>query len=236
MRLPDSRKPSQIDSRREDFFSRPFPETLPDRANRPGQQGRGADSHGQAGSQTESGGFPGTGKWIVGQDQPPTTERSARAKPPLHSDRPTSPPSRPTPPSATPARALGRRASPRGQTPADILEICGRPSTEQNPVVAALLRLHQTGDPDAGVVLLTVIRPMIKAVVRCRNGHLTDEVIDNYWSAASHLIGSTTPTGNHRRPRRLPDTFIRHLGNRLHQHARDLAPSERRWREPPSAR
>ncbi len=118
----------------------------------------------------------------------------------------------------------------RGHTPATILGICGRSSTEQNPVVAALLRLHQSGDPDAGVVLLTALRPMIKAVVRCRNGHLTDEVIDNYWSAASHLIGSTDPNREPLGRDGFPTPFIRHLGNRLHQHARDLAPSERRWR------
>lgn len=117
-----------------------------------------------------------------------------------------------------------------GRTPSAIIELCGQSTIEQNPVVAALLRHHQAGDPDAGLVLLTALRPMLKAVVAYRHQRITDDIIDNYWSAASHLIGATDP--DHapvdRNGRTTP--FITYLGNRLHQHVRYLDPAARRWR------
>lgn len=114
-------------------------------------------------------------------------------------------------------------------TPDDIVELCGQATVDQNPVVAALLRQHQNGDPDAGIVLLTVIRPMLKSVVQYRHGRITDALIDNYWAAASHLIGAIDPDQPPVDRDGQPVAFITHVGNRLCQHVRDLDPAARRW-------
>lgn len=115
-----------------------------------------------------------------------------------------------------------------GRAPTEITALCARATTEQNMVVAALLRQHQAGDPDAGMMLLVALGPMLRAVVRLRHRHVTDDLIDNYWTAASHLIGTvdpdTTPTTRDGRPA----PFLAYLGDRLTENVRKLDPAERR--------
>ncbi len=177
------------------------------------------------------GGFPGTGKRIVGEDQP----AHMKGPPvPSHLTRLLDEQFEHLERHHPRHRILDRWADDpalAGRTPHDVVALCAESTLEQNPVVSALLRRHQSGDPDAGTVLLRALRPMLKAVVEFRYPKITDDLIDNYWSAASHLIGATDPDLEPVERDGTPMPFITHLGNRLHQHTRDLDPAARRWRE-----
>ena len=117
-----------------------------------------------------------------------------------------------------------------GLAPDDIIDICSRPTTDQNPVVAALIELHQTGDLDATTVLMTVLRPMVIASAMKRRGrHLDDEVLDNDWAAVAHTVGTIDP---HRKPtdsEGKPEVFLAHLGKRIGLSRRRLDPTTQRW-------
>ena len=119
-----------------------------------------------------------------------------------------------------------------GRTPAALIDLLERQTLEQNPVIATLLRRHQTGDPDAATILLTAMRPMLKCVVVHRHGAgMTDELMDNYWSAASHLIGAIDPTIRPIGRNGRPALFLSYLGDRLVAHLRQLDPEARRWHD-----
>lgn len=116
-----------------------------------------------------------------------------------------------------------------GRTATDIIDLCRERSLDQNPVVAALLTRHQDGDADAGTVLLTAMQPMVKRVIALRHRvPLNTGLLDNYWAAASHLIGSTSPTVEPVDRHGRPTPFISYLGDRLHHHLRRLDPEMRR--------
>ncbi|MFN3256220.1 MAG: hypothetical protein ACE37B_11025 [Ilumatobacter sp.] len=119
-----------------------------------------------------------------------------------------------------------------GRTPTAILDLCEQCTIDQNPVVAALLTRHQAGDPDAGTVLLTAMRPMIKRVITLRHHTaLNRDMLDNYWSAASHLIGSVDPAVRPVRRDGEPTPFLSYLGDRVYTHLRKLDPAGRRFED-----
>jgi hypothetical protein len=119
-----------------------------------------------------------------------------------------------------------------GLTPADMIDVCERGTLDQNPIVAALIRRHQHGDPDAGTIVLTAMRPMIKAVAHRRHGpRLTDDLLDSYWGAAGHLIGSVNPEVPPRNPAGHTVVFMTYLGNHLVTNLRQFDPAARRWHD-----
>jgi len=119
-----------------------------------------------------------------------------------------------------------------GRTPTAILDLCEQCTVDQNPVVAALLAQHQAGDPDASTVLLTAMRPMIKRVITLRHHTaLNRDLLDNYWSAASHLIGSIDPSVQPVQRDGQPTPFLSYLGDRVYTHLRKLDPAGRRFED-----
>lgn len=119
-----------------------------------------------------------------------------------------------------------------GRTAADIVELCEQPTLDQNPVVAALLQHHHRGDADAATILLTALRPMVITVVTKRYGtNVEDEVIDNHWAAASHLLGHTDPHHTPSDTRGRPVPFLTWVGDHLDSHLRRFDPAHRRWND-----
>lgn len=115
-------------------------------------------------------------------------------------------------------------------TPDDIIDICSRSTTDQNPVVASLIRLHQNGDEDATAVLMTALRPMVIAsAVKRRGRHLDDEVLDNDWAAVAHTLGTIDPDRAPTDSEGEPEVFIAHLGKRIGLSRRQLDPTTQRW-------
>ena len=119
-----------------------------------------------------------------------------------------------------------------GRTPTDIIDLCEQATIDQNPVVAALLTRHQAGDPDAGIVLLTAMQPMVKSIIALRHsGGLSRHVLDNYWSAVAHLIGTIDPTNPPHDRDGQPTLFVSYLGNLVYSHLRKLDPASRRFQD-----
>lgn len=117
-----------------------------------------------------------------------------------------------------------------GLAPDEIVDICSRPTTDQNPVVAALIALHQHGDVDATTVLMTVLRPMVLAAAKTRRkGHINSHVIDNDWAATAHTIGTTDPTIEPVDADGHPVVFLTYLGNQIGYSRRRFDPAAQRW-------
>lgn len=77
-----------------------------------------------------------------------------------------------------------------------ILAHAATATTAQNPLLRALLRLHQDGDADAGTVLMAAVIPMIKrvAATRCRSVRSDrDTEMGNLWGAFGHMIATINP-------------------------------------------
>lgn len=116
-----------------------------------------------------------------------------------------------------------------GLSPDDIIDICERPTIDQNPVVAALIGLHQNGDHDATTVLMTVLRPMVLATAVKRCGRRIDDAVDNDWAAVGHMLGSIDADSEPLDANGQPDVFLTHLGKRLGLSRRRLDPPAQRW-------
>lgn len=117
-----------------------------------------------------------------------------------------------------------------GRTPIEIINICGQPDAAQNPVVAALITLHQHGDEDATTILMTALRPMLlaSAGTRCAS-HLDDDTLDSDWAAVAHVLATIDPTVEPTDSDGQPVVFIAHLGHQLGLSRRKLDPAARRW-------
>lgn len=117
----------------------------------------------------------------------------------------------------------------------DIVECCRRRSTAQNPIVAALIELHQSGDFDASTVLLSVCEPIIYGLTKHRV-IAADQGIgarsrrsgdDNYWAALGHVLATITPdepTNGDGEPK----VFLAHIGAMVTNSRRCLDASARR--------
>lgn len=117
-----------------------------------------------------------------------------------------------------------------GRTPGDIIGLCEQRSIEQNPVVAALIALHQSGDDDATTVLMTALRPMLlaSAGTRC-TGHLNDDELDQDWAAVAHVLATIDPAIEPTDSDGQPMVLIAHLGQQIGLSRRKLDPAARRW-------
>ncbi|WP_420451742.1 hypothetical protein [Ilumatobacter sp.] len=117
-----------------------------------------------------------------------------------------------------------------GRTPTEIIDICAQPGVEQNPVVAALVRLHQDVDDDATTILMTALRPILlaSAGTRCPS-HVDDHTVDSDWAALAHVLATVDPTIEPTDRDGQPVAFISYLGYRLGLSRRQLDPAARRW-------
>lgn len=115
---------------------------------------------------------------------------------------------------------------------ADMLDTCRRRTVEQNPIVAALIELHQSDDDDATTVLLSACRPLFYGVVRhaqrCASTDGTSGTqTTNYWAALGHVLATIEPTppvdGDGR-----PKPFLDEIGIALFRTRKQIDASERR--------
>lgn len=117
-----------------------------------------------------------------------------------------------------------------GHTPSDIVDICHRPTTDQNPVVAALLALHQHGDDDATTILMAALRPMVLAAAAIRRaGPIRDNTLDNDWVAVAHVLATVDPTVEPTDSDGQPAVFFAFLGQQIGRSRRTFDPAARRW-------
>lgn len=111
----------------------------------------------------------------------------------------------------------------------EIIDCCARCTTEQNPIVGALVALHQAGDTDASTVLMTVCKPVIFKLAHMFHEHgLSCEHIDTMWAALGHALALIDPTdvvidddGN-------PKVFIAIIGSWVADCKRQLSAADRR--------
>lgn len=77
----------------------------------------------------------------------------------------------------------------------DIRACCRRKTPEQNPIVAALISLHQHGDTDASTVLMTVCEPLIVKIAHQtrRTSTTGDDHLDAMWAALGHTLAVIDP-------------------------------------------
>lgn len=98
----------------------------------------------------------------------------------------------------------------------DILRLCRSGSVEQNPIVAALLRLHQAGDEDASTLLLGALRPLVALFARRRSGgRLNAQFVDTFWAAAGHMLATVDADHDPVNDDAGPTTLLAYLGQRL---------------------
>ncbi|WP_373068708.1 hypothetical protein [Gemmatimonas sp.] len=117
-----------------------------------------------------------------------------------------------------------------GHTPSDIVDICHRPTTDQNPVVAALITLHQNSDDDATTILMAALRPMVLAAATIRRpGPIRNETIDNDWVAVAHVLATIDPTEEPTDSDGQPIVYFAFLGQQIGRSRRTFDPSARRW-------
>jgi len=108
----------------------------------------------------------------------------------------------------------------------DIIKLCSQATVDQNPVIAALLRLHQHGDIDATTVLLIVLHPIAVKVAVSSHGGDRDH-LSTIWAAVAHLLATvdpdadTTDADGDQRP------FLAYLASRLRASRRALDPGGR---------
>lgn len=111
----------------------------------------------------------------------------------------------------------------------EIIDCCARCTTEQNPIVEALVVLHQAGDTDASTVLMTVCKPVIFKLAHMFHEHgLSYDHIDTMWAALGHALALIDPTdvvvdddGN-------PKVFIAIIGSWVADCKRQISASDRR--------
>ena len=121
----------------------------------------------------------------------------------------------------------------------NIVDCCRRGTIEQNPIVGALIELHQSGDDDASTVLLSVCRPVVHGIAHHagRSARPTDgREADNetacsgassYWAALGHVlatIDSHPPIGADGQPR----VFLAHIGFSVFRSRKQIDASDRR--------
>ncbi len=124
----------------------------------------------------------------------------------------------------------------RGLSIDDIHVCCRRGTTEQNPLVAALIELHQAGDDDASTVLLSLCEPVIHGLTtsdgrsdRRYNVDHVDERVAAYWAGLGHVLASvTTEVPVHIDA--TPKVFLSHLGRLATERRRHSNASDRRRR------
>lgn len=107
-----------------------------------------------------------------------------------------------------------------------IVECCAQGTTAQNPLIDALLDLHQNGDPDAGTVLLAVFVPMVRAIAR----NDRDRDANDLMAAVAHTIATIDPHTDPVDSCGEPKAFIGYLGQRLRASHDSLDPAQRRFR------
>lgn len=126
-----------------------------------------------------------------------------------------------------------------GLTIDNIVDCCLQGTIEQNPIVGALIELHQSGDDDASTVLLSVCRPVVYGIVhhtgrsaRPTDGREADRETfrsgaSSYWAALGHVlatIDSHPPIGANGQPR----VFLAHIGSLVFRSRKQIDASERR--------
>ncbi len=92
------------------------------------------------------------------------------------------------------ARWAGTKPALAGLSIDDILTCCEAGSTDQNPIIAALIELHQAGDSDASTVLMSACAPMVGAAARkTSTGRVPAATIDTTWAALAHVLATINP-------------------------------------------
>lgn len=134
-------------------------------------------------------------------------------------------------------RSILRRWSDSQPTLADmtidtIIDVCRRETIDQNPMVTALIALHQAGDDDATTVLLSVCRPVVYGIAH--HAHRSTSTEGNhgadptsYWAALGHVLATIDPTPPVSEGGR-PKVFLAHIGAAVFQCRKQLDASERR--------
>lgn len=109
-----------------------------------------------------------------------------------------------------------------------ILDTCAEATVDQNPIVRALLRLHQHGDSDATTVLMVALRPSVARVAQTFGAHrLRDDAYSTLWAAAGHLLATTDPDVDPRNDAGAPRVLLSHLATRLRASYRLLDTDDR---------
>lgn len=116
-----------------------------------------------------------------------------------------------------------------GLTPTDIIDICEAATFDQNPIVEALIRLHQDGDEDASTVLMTALRPIVIGAIRRRGSVVSHDVLDNDWAAVAHTLATINPSEPPVDCEGRPLLYLNYLGNRISHSRRKIDPATRRW-------
>ena len=112
----------------------------------------------------------------------------------------------------------------------EIIDCCARCTTEQNPIVAALVVLHQAGDTDASTVLMAVCKPLIFKLAHMFHEHgLSYEHIDTMWAALGHALALIDPTDEVVDDDGNPKVFIAMIGSWVAHCKRQLTVNERRY-------
>lgn len=114
----------------------------------------------------------------------------------------------------------------------DMLTTCRRSTIEQNPIVGALISLHQSGDDDATTVLLSACRPILYGIVHHarRTADATESEATNsanYWTALSHVLATMDPSPPVDADGR-PKPFLAQIGVNLFGARKQIDASERR--------
>lgn len=112
---------------------------------------------------------------------------------------------------------------------------CRRGTTAQNPLVGALIELHQAGDADASSVLLSLCKPIVhgltristKAASRRTNPGFYTTVSDTYWAGLGHVL-ATIPSGTPTDPDGSEQVFLAYIGHLTSHRRRQHNASERR--------
>lgn len=126
-----------------------------------------------------------------------------------------------------------------GRTIDDVVDCCRRGTIEQNPIVGALIELHQSGDDDASTVLLSVCRPVVYGIAhhtersaRPADGREVDRESfcsgsGSYWAALGHVLATIDahpPIGINGQPK----VFLAHIGALVFRDRKRLDASDRR--------
>lgn len=116
-----------------------------------------------------------------------------------------------------------------GLTPTGIVNACEAATFDQNPIVEALIRLHQDGDEDATTVLMTALRPIVIGAIRRRGSVVSHDVLDNDWAAVAHTLATIDPGQPPADSEGRPLLYLNYLGNRISHSRRKIDPATRRW-------
>lgn len=109
-----------------------------------------------------------------------------------------------------------------------IIDTCADATVDQNPIVRALLRLHQHGDADATTMLMVALRPSVSRVAQSFSAHRhQDDAYSTLWAAAGHLLATTDAELDPRDEAGEPRVLLSFLATRLRASYRLLDTDDR---------